>query len=513
VRGRTAGLIAAAALVAAVVVGWALGRQSSGPSSPPPAAAPAPAGSGPAAAPPPAHGAGGRLGWPVFGVDAARTSDFRAATGVTARDVAGLRRRVVRLPGTVDSSPILVRAAVIGGRRRDAFVMTTTYGRTLALSPGGRVLWTYTPPSYAGYAGSARITTATPALDPDGRYVYAAAPDGRIRKLAVADGRPVAGGGWPARATLLPEREKIAAPLALWRDDLIVATGGYIGDAPPYQGHVVVIRRATGRVTAVVNALCAGRRRLQQPSTCSSSDAAIWGRSAPVVDPATGEILVATGNAPFDGRADFGDSILALAPGAARIAGTYTPANQDQLRAQDLDLGSTAPAILSERGLVVVQGGKDGVLRVVALAGRGVGGTGGELELLRTPGGAPLFTAIAVARAGGTARAFVADASGTAAYRVSGSGATTRLVPAWSNPTAGTSPVVAGGLLYVYDPGGALNVYDPRTGERLAHLSAGAGHWSSPIVADGVVALPVGNGNDHATSGAIDLYFAPGRIS
>src|SRR5581483_6032827 len=99
----------------------------------------------------------------------------------------------------------------------------------------------------------------------------------------------------------------------------------------------------------------------------------------------------------------------------------------------------------------------------------------------------------------GSASVYVADASGTAAYRVSGSGQATRLVSAWSNATPGTSPVVAGGLLYVYDPAGALNVYAPRTGDRLAHLPAGAGHWSSPIVADGVVALPVGNGNDHAT--------------
>ncbi len=65
---------------------------------------------------------------------------------------------------------------------------------------------------------------------------------------------------------------------------------------------------------------------------------------------------------------------------------------------------------------------------------------------------------------------------------------------------------MAGGLLYVYDPGGALNVYDPASGRRLASLPADPGHWSSPIVAAGVVALPVGDANDHATTGAIDLY-------
>ena len=74
---------------------------------------------------------------------------------------------------------------------------------------------------------------------------------------------------------------------------------------------------------------------------------------------------------------------------------------------------------------------------------------------------------------------------------------------------AGTSPVVAGGLLYVYDPGGELDVYAPTTGKRLASLPAGAGHWNSPIVTDGRIALPVGNANDHRTSGVLDLWRLP----
>ena len=66
--------------------------------------------------------------------------------------------------------------------------------------------------------------------------------------------------------------------------------------------------------------------------------------------------------------------------------------------------------------------------------------------------------------------------------------------------------MLAGGLLYVYDPGGGLNVYAPATGRRVVRLPAGSGHWNSPIVAGGVVALPVGDANDHATTGQLDLY-------
>jgi len=131
---------------------------------------------------------------------------------------------------------------------------------------------------------------------------------------------------------------------------------------------------------------------------------------------------------------------------------------------------------------------------------------GGELQELRTPGGAPVFTAPAVSRGPAGVRLFVADGSGTAAYRLRGTGTAARLVPLWSNASPGTSPVLAGGLLYVYDPGGALAIYRPGAGSPIASYPAGSGHWSSPIVAGGVVALPVGDANDHATTGEIDLY-------
>ncbi len=76
----------------------------------------------------------------------------------------------------------------------------------------------------------------------------------------------------------------------------------------------------------------------------------------------------------------------------------------------------------------------------------------------------------------------------------------------WQNGTAGTSPVVAGGLLYVYNPNGGLVVYEPSTGKQIASLDAGGGHWNSPIVVDGRIALPEGSANDHSTSGTLDIW-------
>jgi hypothetical protein len=71
----------------------------------------------------------------------------------------------------------------------------------------------------------------------------------------------------------------------------------------------------------------------------------------------------------------------------------------------------------------------------------------------------------------------------------------------------GTSPVVAGGLLYVYN--GSLNIYAPTTGKLLASFGVGSSHWNSPIVTDGRVAVPTGNANDHSTHGELDIFRLP----
>jgi hypothetical protein len=119
------------------------------------------------------------------------------------------------------------------------------------------------------------------------------------------------------------------------------------------------------------------------------------------------------------------------------------------------------------------------------------------------PGGAQLFTAPAVWRRAGRTTVFVADESGTAAYVMRGG----RLYRAWQNGTSGTSPVMAGGLLYVYDESaGQLDVYHPSSPIPIATLPARPGHWNSPVVVDSHIVVPEGNANDHGSSGTLDIF-------
>jgi outer membrane protein assembly factor BamB len=432
--------------------------------------------------------------WTRFGYDAASLNAGPSKTGITAANVSRLRRQRVALDGTVDASPIYLRGVQIHGARHDAFFVTTSYGRTIAIdAASGAILWRFTPRSYSSLAGSYRITNSTPVADPNRKFLYAASPDGEVHKLSVASGSEAR--GWPVRVTLLPQREKLGTSLNFSRGLVLLGTGGYVGDAPPYQGHVVAISAATGRIVHVWNSLCSNVHRLLNPSSCAHSDSAIWGRSGVVVVPGSGNLLVATGNGAFDGRRNWGDSALMLTPNASRLLRNWTPRDYASLESGDVDLGSTAPTLI---GGFAVQGGKDGQLRLLNLSHLGgrLGAIGGELQTIAAPGGAEVLTTPAVAGK----RLFVATGSGLDCYVLSGG----RLHLSWQRPEGGTSPVVAGGLLYVFN--GALNVYAPATGKRLASFGVGSSHWNSPIVTDGRVAVPAGNANDHSTHGELDIF-------
>jgi PQQ-like domain len=436
-------------------------------------------------------------GWPRFGYDAARSNVFPGDTGITAANVGKLRRRQVQLPGTADSSPIFIPPRT--------FVVTTSYGKTVAVdAASGEIRWTFVPDGVEAWEGTSQITQAGPVDDPTTPFLYAYSPDGRVHKLRERTGEEVRSGSWPVVITKDPGHEKSAPPLNLANGLVLLATGGYIGDAPPYQGHVVAIDAGSGRLMNVFNTLCSNREGILDPTSCSESGSAIWGRGGVVVEPGTGNLLVSTGNADWNGSTNWGDSMLELSPDAGEVLRSYTPENEEELDAGDVDLSSASPAFVPPH--FVVQGGKDGLLRVLDLTKLGVGRKGGETSIAKAPAETGVFSAPAVWEADGATWVFVANSAGTAGYLFRDS----KLRQEWSNDNPGTSPVLAGGLLYVYDhEDGGLNVYDPESGHRLGRLPAGEGHWSSPIVIDGHIALPEGNANNHETQGVLNVYRLP----
>ena len=440
--------------------------------------------------------------WAQFGNDLAGSGASTAPTGITAANVSSMTRMEVKLDGTVDASPIYLHGVTVMGSKHDVFFVTTSYGKTIAVdAEQGTILWEYTPPRYSTWVGSAQITNSTPVADPDRQFIYAASPDGAIQKLAVSDGHAV----WTTPITRLPQREKIDSPLREYNGHIVAVTGGHFGDGPPYQGHVVILDAASGRPLHVWNSLCSDRAVPLDPNACPSKQSAIWGRAGAVIDAATGNIFVATGNGPYNGVTDWGDAVVELNPSATQMLGNYTPANNSYLYEDDLDLGSSSPVLLGD-GLLA-QGGKDAKIKLISI--QQIAGVtahkGGEVQTISSPTGQMMLSQPVVWRHDGETWLIATDYGGAAAWKLQNG----KLVEVWKNGNSGTSPVVADGLLYIYNARNSVGVYDPTTGKRIADLKCGRGHWSSPIAVDGRIALPEGNANDRNTSGTLDIWSVP----
>jgi len=291
----------------------------------------------------------------------------------------------------------------------------------------------------------------------------------------------------------MPNMEKLDSPLSFVRGDVLVPTAGYVGDTPPYQGHIAVLDANTGAIRKVWNSLCSDRAELLEPASCAQAQSAIWGRAGIVVVPGTGNLLFATGNGPWDGKTAWGDAVIMLDPGATKMLGNWTTTNNEELNKKDQDVGSTSPVLLGDG--YIAQGGKDGTIRVLNM--NVIKGTaphqGGELQVVDVPGKTQLLSASATAKIDGTTYLFASTGrGGTTAWTF---GADHQLKEAWKSKTGGNTPFYAGGLLYIFDPaprGAKLHVFDAVSGNPVAELDSGGGHWNSAIVADNRIALPEG---------------------
>ena len=348
-------------------------------------------------------------------MDAAKSGNNAAETIVSRGNVAGLARLfAVPLSDSADGAPVVAAGIATNQGPRDLAFATTKAGRIVALDARtGAILWSDQP------ATGPRFTTSSPAIDPGKRFVYGYGLDGRVHKYVIATGIEIVGGGWPQLVTLKPDVEKSASALAIaeipgGRIFLYVASGGYPGDQGDYQGHVTAIDLASGS-QAVFNANCSHMplHFVENGSTdndCSHVQSAVWARAGVVYERASNRIFFSTGNGDFDahlGGHEWGDSVLALSPDGSGVNGgpldSYTPTNFQSLENGDVDLGSSAPAILagppgSRYRALAVQAGKDGLLRLLALDDlSGQGGPGhiaGELQILSVPQGGGVLTAL-----------------------------------------------------------------------------------------------------------------------
>ena len=188
------------------------------------------------------------LDWPEFGLNPQRSDVSELASGHhRARTSRHLRRTTISLPG---HRRLLADLPARGDRRRARRTTRSsspppTAGRSRSTPTAARTLWTFTPPGYPRLGRQRADHHRQPARRPRPRvHLRRLAQRADPQAASLADGAE-AQPGWPVSDHARTRRTRSSRPaLNIDGPDLIAATGGYIGDIPPYQGHVVLIDRA-----------------------------------------------------------------------------------------------------------------------------------------------------------------------------------------------------------------------------------------------------------------------------
>jgi hypothetical protein len=222
--------------------------------------------------------------------------------------------------------------------------------------------------------------TGTPVIDPNSGTVYLVAATKengryvqRLHALDITSGAEKFGGPVVIRASVkgtgagskngfvrfsaLHENQR---PGLLLLNGVVYLGWASYGDIAPFHGWVLGYNSGTLARVAVLN------------TTRNGDDGGVWQSGAAFSADVSGHIYLQSGNGTFDlnsGGLDCGDSFLKLDARSLTVADYFTPYNQSDLDAKDLDLGSGAGLILPRQSGKfpdeIISAGKQGIIYVV----------------------------------------------------------------------------------------------------------------------------------------------------
>ena len=451
-RQATPRLAAASALIAglaALIAGLAAcssagaGGQSTGPA---PLTRTVPASS------PASGGTGGGTGtafpaatWGQFGGNVAKSG---VATGLPSAGHLSVAWRA-GLDGAVYGQPLVIGQLIVAATENDSL-----YGLSQTT---GRVVWHTHLGSPVPLADlpcgdiDPLGITGTPALDRDTGLVYAVAEMAGYRHvlfgLAVSSGAVKVERDIPAPDGQ-PRYDQQRPALTIEDGRVYMTFGGLEGDCGPYVGSVVGVP-------------VSGSGALVSYRVPTAKGGAIWGTAGPVAGPG-GTLFVSSGNGASDGGAfDGSDSVTALSP-ALKRTDIFAPVTWGQDNANDLDLGSTQPALLP--GGLLLSVGKRGTGYLLRAAH--LGGVGGQIA------SGSVCKAFGAAAVSGTTVYEPCESSGMKAVSTAGD----QIRVLWTGPAgAAGSPVLGGGAVWVNDwDTGTLYELNPANGEVRDSVQLGA---------------------------------------
>ncbi len=254
--------------------------------------------------------------------------------------------------------------------------------------------------------------------------------------------------------------------LNLTGGDVVVGFGGNYGDCGSYHGAIASVPEVGGTSTYYTIDAGVGQR-----------EGAVWmGGAAPEVD-GSGNIWAAIGNgsSTTPSKYDGSDAVVELGSALNQIH-AFAPSSWPTDNAHDLDLGSSAPALLGDGKVLQVGKSQTGYL----LTGSSLGLQAATHVCTGDADGGDAVVGTVV---------YVGCQSGVEAVQT-----TPTLSVQWraTNGTAGP-PIVAGGLVWSIGSTALFGI-DPANGSPVVRLGVGheANHFPTPSVADGLLLAPGG---------------------
>ena len=435
--------------------------------------------------------------WLMYGFNLQRTGENPFESILTPSTVGGLHELWSFDLGAVTvMQPVLATGVIVNGSPKDLVYMGAEHGDLYAIDvASGTMVWQRNlgsqrtschdmPDTVFGVSGS-------PFLDRTNNRMFVVGGDGNMYALDLSTGATLS--GWPVAVTVDPAHEHTYGAVNVNNGIAYAETASYC-DITPYHGKIVAVRIATH--TVVGTFFPAGPR---------TNGGGIWGPGGISIDPATGDLFAATGNAltnPENFR--YCENVVELSS-ALRVLGSNYPG----LTGKDVDFGAT-PILYQPPGCppMVAAKNKTGVL-VTYQRGDVSAGPSQRLQIANVSdwqfNGIPAWSDT-------THLLYIGNSSdsnstGTKHGMVALSvGANCNLRLAWQttvgpNFACVSPPTVAGGVVYYGDgPGDQLLAFDAVTGTQLwsSQSTITGAIYGAPMVVNGQVFVGAWDGKLYA---------------
>jgi hypothetical protein len=356
--------------------------------------------------------------------DAARTGQNAAETILTpAALTSGRFRRLASLPvdGSVYAQPLMATAvAAPRNRVRDLLIVATEHDTVYAFDVAPkrpRLVWRRSlAPRGERTAKAVEVgcgdlvpeigITSTPVIDRATNTIYVVAKTRertrdafhhRLHALELSTGKPKLGGPVEIVASVPgvgdgsgagtiafdPKVQHQRAALLLVNSAVVVAWASHC-DVGAYHGWVMTYDAATLAQIAV------------HATTPDGGLGGVWQAGCGISADASGDLYFATGNGTFDavaGGKDYGDSAVRMSTsGGLSVVDSFTPFDQADLEALDLDLGTSGLLVLPDQPGAhpheVVFAGKAGTIYVLDRDAMGGFHVGDDSQIVQSLSGA-----------------------------------------------------------------------------------------------------------------------------